>query len=314
MAKIKYYYNTETCSFEKAKPTWDSVIRTSLSYLLVAGFIASGVVAYMFYFHDDPATTLVQRENDDLQLQISKFDKVIAQLETDIEALHETDEDVYRSILKADPIKDQWQVGSGGAAVYKDLEPEALQSTKERLDRMESKVNVQKASYKALIAKFKTREEELKHMPSIRPIATDLISGFGYRMHPILKVKKLHTGLDFRAPMGTAIYASADGLVKYAGGGTNGYGVHIDLDHGFGYESKYAHLSKILVQEGQRVERGDLIGRSGNSGLSKGPHLHYEIKKDGVKIDPVDYFYSDLSPEQYVGFKKQAQQYNESMD
>lgn len=314
MAKIKYYYNTETCSFEKAKPSWDSVLRTSLSYLLVAGVIASSVVAYMYYLHDNPATLRLKAENSLLQEQIGKFDKVIAQLETDIETLHQTDEDVYRAILKADPIKDQWQVGTGGAAEYKDLEPEALQSTKERLDRMESKVNVQKASYKALIAKFKTREEELKHMPSIRPIATDLISGFGHRMHPILKVKKLHTGLDFRAPMGTPIYASADGVVKYAGGGSNGYGRHIDLDHGFGYESKYAHLSVLLVHQGQRVERGDLIGRSGNSGLSKGPHLHYEIKKDGVKIDPVDYFYSDLTPEQYVGFKKQAQQYNESMD
>lgn len=314
MAKIKYYYDTDSCSFEKAKFTWSSALRTVLSYTLVAAVIATGVVAYLLYLHDNPATLRLKAENDVLKEQIGKFDDVIAQLETDIEGLHEKDEEVYRAILKAEPLKEQWQVGTGGAADYKDLEPEALQATKERLNRMESKVNVQMASYKALLAKFKTREDELMHMPSIRPISTDLISGFGYRMHPILKVRKLHTGLDFRAPTGTHIYATADGVVKYAGGGTNGYGRHIDLDHGYGYESKYAHLSKVLVKQGQRVKRGDLIGLSGNSGLSKGPHLHYEVKKNGVKIDPVDYFYSDLTPEQYVGFKKQAQQYNESMD
>lgn len=314
MARIKYYYNTDTCSFEKAKLDGKALIRTSLSYLLVAGIVSLGVVAYLFYLHDNPATLRLKAENSILQEQIGKFDKVIAQLETDIESLHKQDENVYRAILKAEPLKDQWQVGTGGAAEYKDLEPEALQATRERLNRMESKVNVQMASYKSLLSKFKSREDELKHMPSMRPISTDLISGFGHRMHPILKVRKLHTGLDFRAPMGTPIYATADGVVKHSGGGSNGYGIHIDIDHGYGYETKYAHLSKSLVVEGQRVKRGDLIAHSGNSGLSKGPHLHYEIKKDGEKIDPVDYFYSDLTPEQYVGFKQQAQQYNESMD
>ncbi|HHG84905.1 MAG TPA: M23 family peptidase [Bacteroidetes bacterium] len=312
MARIKYYYNTETCSFEKAKINGATLVRTSLSYLLVAGIICSSVAAYMFYFYGNPIRLMAK--NQTLQEHLVNFDETIAKLETDIESLHQQDEDVYRAILKADPIKDEWQVGTGGAAEYKPLETKALQDTKERLERMESKVNVQMASYEDLLVKFKSREEELKHMPSMRPISTDLISGFGYRMHPILKVRKLHTGLDFRAPMGTLVYATADGLVTHAGGGANGYGNHINIDHGYGYETKYGHLSKSLVQEGQRVKRGDIIGHSGNSGLSKGPHLHYEIKKDGTKIDPVDYFYSDLTPEQYIGFKKQAQQYNESMD
>lgn len=314
MARIKYYYDTETCSFEKA--TWDgkTIFRTTLSYLLVSGFIAGLVVFYLFYLHDNPVTSRLRARNAELETNIKKFDTIIAQLEQDLEGLHEQDEKVYRAILKADPLNDEWAGGTGGKVAYKDLEPEALQETNDRLERILGKVNLQMSSYRALVNKAKENEDELQHMPSIRPIATDLISGFGYRHHPILKVRKFHTGLDFRAPVGTPIYATADGTVKHAGRGGNGYGIYLDIDHGFGYESKYAHLSKIAVDVGTRVKRGDIIAYSGNTGLSKGPHLHYEIKKDGEKIDPVDFFYSDLKPEQYVSFKKMARQYNESMD
>ena len=216
---------------------------------------------------------------------------------------------------KPDPLEDEWAEGGiGGSKEYKDLDNESLEETRKRLERIQTRVKIQQGSYKALVETMKGKEDELMHMPSIRPIATDLISGFGYRLHPILHVKKMHTGLDFRAPVGTPVYATADGTVEHSGRRGNGYGIHINIDHGYGYSSKYAHLSKTLVSEGQKVKRGDLIGHSGNTGLSKGPHLHYEIIKDGKKIDPVDFFYSDLAPEQFVEFKKQSQQFNESMD
>lgn len=314
MARIKYYYDTESCKFEKAKIDTSSVVRTVISYALVSGLIAGCVLVYMYYFSTNPVTEQLRADNRDLANQIEKFDDVIASLETDLEGLHKKDEDVYRSILKADPISDEWEAGSGGAADFKPFEKESLQKTDDRMAALNSKVRIQKESFRRLLGMYANKEEEMKHMPSIRPIGTDLISGFGYRMHPILKVKKLHTGLDFRAPEGTAVYSTADGVVTISGRGSNGYGIQIDVDHGFGYESKYAHLSKTVATVGQKVKRGTLLGYSGNTGLSKGPHLHYEIKKDGVKLDPVDYFYSDLTPEQYVSFKKQANQYNESMD
>jgi murein DD-endopeptidase MepM/ murein hydrolase activator NlpD len=314
MARIKYYYDTESCSFEKA--TWDTqtVIRTVLSYFLVSSIVGVFIVMYLFYFSSNPITEQLRQDNRDLAMQLEKFDEAIAGLEADLEGLHKKDEDVYRAILKADPIKDEWEAGSGGAAVFKPFEKESLQETDQRMEALNSKVKVQKESFRRLLAMYTTKEEEMKRMPSIRPIAKDCISGFGYRFHPILKVRKLHTGLDFGAPMGTPVYATADGVVVNANHGANGYGLAVDIEHGFGYETKYAHLSKINVHVGQKVSRGDLIAYSGNSGLSKGPHLHYEIKKDGAKIDPIDYFYSDLTPEQYVNFKRQANQINESMD
>ncbi len=314
MAKIKYYYDTESCSFEKANWDGPTILRTVLSYTLVSGLIAIAMVIYMFYFASNPITNQLRQDNRDLVLQLEKFDEAIAVLETDLENLHKKDEEVYRAILKADPLTNEWQAGSGGAAEFKPFEKESLQETDERMDALNGKVRVQKESFRRLLLMYAGKEEEMKHMPSMRPIANDLISGFGYRMHPILKVHKLHTGLDFGAPMGSAIYATADGVVTMAGNGSNGYGMQIDLVHGYGYETKYAHLSQVKVAVGAKVKRGDIIGLTGNSGLSKGPHLHYEIKKDGTKIDPIDYFYSDLSPEQYVGFKRQANQYNESMD
>ena len=314
MAKIKYYYDTESCSFEKANWDGPTILRTVLSYALVSGLIAVGMVVYMFYFASNPITNQLRQDNHDLVMQLEKFDEAIAVLETDLENLHKKDEEVYRAILKAEPLTNEWQAGSGGAADFKPFEKESLQETDERMDALNSKVRVQKESFRRLLLMYAGKEEEMKHMPSMRPIANDLISGFGYRMHPILKVRKLHTGLDFGAPMGSAVYATADGIVTMAGNGANGYGMQIDIAHGFGYETKYAHLSRVAVGVGNKVKRGDVIGLTGNSGLSKGPHLHYEIKKDGTKIDPIDYFYSDLSPEQYVSFKRQANQYNESMD
>lgn len=315
MARIKYYYDTESCSFEKARLDSKTVIRKGLSYLTFGGVIATLMFVYMYLYFDDEVTRDLRSKNELLAAQISEFDNEIQHLEGELQSLHQQDEEVYRTILKADPLDKQWTEGGiGGSVKHEDLGSEALDKTRERLERIQTRVKIQQASYQALLAKMKGKEDELMHMPSIRPINTDLISGFGYRFHPILHVNKLHTGLDFRAPSGTPVYATADGTVEHAGRRGNGYGIFIDLDHGYGYASKYAHLSKLLVKEGQKVRRGDVIGLSGNTGLSKGPHLHYEITKEGKKIDPVDFFYSDLAPEKFVEFKKQAQQYNESMD
>lgn len=316
MARIKYYYDTETCSFEKAKLDTRTLVRKGIAYVVFGSFVALMVFFYMDLYHDSFEAATLKEENATLASQISQFDQDIEHLEEDLLSLHEQDEKVYRSILKADPIDNEWKKGGIGGSAHQDhhMEEASFEETRQRLERIHTRIQIQQDSYKSLISMMKGKEEELQHMPSIRPINTDLISGFGYRHHPILHVRKLHTGLDFRAPVGTPIYATADGTVGHAGRKGNGYGIHIDLSHGYGYQTKYAHLSKVLVKEGQKVKRGDVIGLSGNTGLSKGPHLHYEVLKDGKKIDPVDFFYSDLAPEKFVEFKKKAQQFNESMD
>jgi murein DD-endopeptidase MepM/ murein hydrolase activator NlpD len=314
MARIKYYYNTETCEFERSTVTWKSVVRTAFTYLLSGSMVGSALLAGFFYLDVSPDERRLRGENRDLIEQVKGMGATLTQLETDIEQLHRMDADVYRTILNAEPISASvWEAGSGGT-VEEGGESDDIAEAKEKLKKMQSKVDVHRQSLNSVLNKYEEKKDEMRHIPSIRPVTGDLISGFGNRMHPILNVKRMHTGLDFQAPMGTPVYATADGVVAFCGVKQNGYGMHIDIDHSFGYETKYAHLSKISVKPGQKVKRGDLLGFSGNSGLSKGPHLHYEITKNREKINPIDYFYSDLDPETYLSFKKQAGQENESMD
>ena len=170
MAKIKYYYDTETCNFEKATLDKHTIVRSVLSYLLVSSLVAVVVVVYLFYFASNPLTEQLRQDNRDLAMQLEKFDESIKGLETDLESLHKKDEDVYRSILKADPIKDEWEAGSGGAAEFKPFEKKSLQETDERMESLNTKVKIQKESFRRLIAMYSNKEEEMKHMPSIRPI------------------------------------------------------------------------------------------------------------------------------------------------
>lgn len=315
MARIKYYYNTETCRYEKAAPTAKSVFQSVVTYLAVGTILAVAGNFLMTQFIGDPLVNRLEEKNRQLMSNLSSFTSSITKLEKEIEDLQEKDRDVYRSILKADPLSDEeWRAGTGGAAEYDELEPDDLQKMRERIERVEAKVGVQRSSYETILKKFSKNTEVLQHTPAIRPVAGEVISGFGKRLHPILKIRKMHTGLDFQAPMNTPVYATADAYVKFTGYSSGGYGNQIDLDHKFGYSTKYAHLSKIVVKKGQTIKRGDLIGYTGSTGLSKGPHLHYEILKDGEKIDPIDFFYGDLAPQEYLHFRKVAGQYNESMD
>jgi murein DD-endopeptidase MepM/ murein hydrolase activator NlpD len=314
MPKVKYYYDAETFKFEKVTLDKPTLLRSIITYLLVSSSVAVLVVLYLFYFASNPHTELMRQENADLAIELEKFEETLGGLEADLGSLHRKDEDAYRSILKAEPIQEEQEEGLGLSAGFKPFEKKSLLETDERVEALDAKVKAQRDAFKRLLAIYSTKEEEMQHVPSIRPIPTDCISGFGERFHPILKVRKSHPGIDFGAPKGSPVYATADGVVVSISDAAYGYGLAVDILHGSGYETKYAHLSQVKVQPGQKVKRGEWIALTGNSGLSKGPHLHYEIKINGEKVDPVDYFYSDLSPEQYVIFKRQANQVNESMD
>ncbi|GAB4411845.1 MAG: M23 family metallopeptidase [Bacteroidia bacterium] len=274
-------------------------------------------MAIFYFVYDNPKEKLLKRQNSDLVGQIQKLESQFAQIETQIDALHQQDNAFYRSLLNTEQIDSGiWNSGRGGA-VNPEVQdqPEVLRDAEKRLDRLHNKTAIQNKSYNFLFQQLSKKEEELRHIPAIKPVKGLVISGFGRRMHPIQGIWKMHTGLDFQANTGTPVYATADGMVKLAGRNRGGYGDQIEIEHGnYGYTTKYAHLSKILVKEGQKVTRGTLIAYSGNTGLSKGPHLHYEIIKNNQKIDPIDYFYGDLTPEEYVRLREEAQVENESMD
>lgn len=318
MAKrIRYYYDEETCTFEPERITIASMGRKTLSYISVSGLLAVMGLALYFFVLDDPKHAYLKSQNAMLQGRVTDLDGQLAALESQVDALHEQDNKFYRSLLNSDRIDDgYWNGGIGGAANFKKSEqPDALREAEKRLDLLNNKVKIQNKSYDVLFSLLAEKEDELRHTPAIKPVPGRIISGFGMRMHPIHGFRKMHTGLDMQANTGTAVHASADGIVKLSGTSRGGYGKQIEIDHGgYGYVTKYAHLSEIAVEQGAKVKRGDVIGYTGNTGLSKGPHLHYEIIKNGGKIDPIDYFYGDLTPEEYVALREQATLDTASMD
>lgn len=313
--KIRYIYDEETCSYRELRVSPASYIKTMLSYLSISGLIACVMVAIFLFSYGDPKYALLESQNEKLSNKVKEYEDGFTILESRIDSLQTRDSELYRSILNADPISQGvWEGGTGGAAIDQSSDPQILKEAERRLDKLKNKIRLQATSYSELINRVFNMKDELNHIPAIKPVPGKLISGFGHRMHPIHKVRRMHAGIDLQAKTGTPVYATGDGVVKWSGIKANGYGIHVDIDHGYGYETKYAHLDKLAVKKGQKVKRGDIIGYSGNTGLSKGPHLHYEIIKDGVKINPIDYFMADLNPEEYTQMKKEALVENESMD
>lgn len=312
MARIKYYYDTEKCEFQKASFTWGGFLRSFSTYFFVALLGAVGLFTWRLFFHDTYKESWLKQQIQDYEAGVQEFEGRMETLNANLAQLEQKDRTLYRLILDMEPA--QINGGTGGSQKVSSLQIESLKEADAKLDQIQTKLKLQESSYVSLFETLKTKEDELRHVPSILPVNGTFISGFGMREHPILGIRKLHTGLDFTCKIGTPIYATGDGVVAYCGRKSNGYGIHIDINHGYGYTTKYAHLNEIKVRRGQKVKRGDIIGYSGNTGLSKGPHLHYEIIRSGSKINPIDYFYADLRPHEYVKYKQRAAIENESMD
>ncbi len=323
MAKPKYKFNPESLSFDKIRLGAKSVLLKTLAYLIGSVIIA---VIYSFIiglFIDTPKEKALKREIAQMTLQYDMMHKEMGNLEKVIDHLQETDDNLYRTIFGAEPVSATLRKGgTGGINRYTELEgfdnSSLVIETAKRLERIRSRVYVQSKSFDALILMAKEKEDMLRSIPAIIPISTkDLIriaSGFGLRIHPVYKIIKFHEGMDFTAPMGTEIYASGDGKITSVLSNKRGMGNSIVIDHGFGYSSVYAHLEGFNVREGQKVHRGDVIGYVGNTGLSVAPHLHYEIKLNGVNVDPVNYFFNDLSASEYEKMIEVASKTGQSFD
>ena len=323
MPKSRYRFNPESLSYDKIKLGFRAVLLRTLAY-----FVGSLLVAFVYYlifaiFIDSPKEKALLREIDQLTLQYDLIQREMANIEKVINQLEETDDNLYRTIFEAEPIPSTLREGGvGGVNRFKELEgydnATIVIETAKRLDKIRKQVYVQSKSFEELIDLARRKEEMLSSMPAILPISnkdlTRTASGYGLRVHPYYKIVRFHAGMDFTAPMGTDIYATADGVIEAVNTSKRGYGNHIIINHGFGLKSLYAHLDNFNVRRGQKVKRGDVIGFVGNTGMSVAPHLHYEIKLNGVNVDPVNYYFNDLTPEEYEKMIEIASKTGQSFD
>lgn len=308
MPKSKYKFNHETLSFIKDRASFKQKLIKGLTYLMST--IVITIVYYSIYtaFFDTPKERGLKREREELLLQFELLNGKYSQVEAVLKDIQLRDENIYRTIFEAEPIPISIRsAGIGGAERYSELEglsnSEIVIGATKKLDKLAKEVYIQTKSFDEIVGLAKSKEEMTKSIPAIQPLSnkdlTRVASPFGVRIHPYYKVLKMHTGMDFTAPSGTEVYATGDGVIVDVDHSKRGYGNTIIIDHGFGYKTLYAHLSEILVSVGRKVKRGQVIGLVGNTGMSLAPHLHYEVRKQDEPINPVNFYFNDLTPEQY---------------
>lgn len=308
MSKVKYRFNTRTLSYERVEITTKVKILRVLSFLL-----ASTVFGILFFFLvnnyiDSPKEKMLKREKNQLLSQYELLNKRMDQVNEVLEDIQRRDDEIYRVIFEAEPIADNIRkAGFGGVNRYKQLEgfknSELIVESALKLDQISKQLYIQSKSYDEVYKMATSKEKMLASIPAIQPVANKdlkrMASGYGMRMHPIYKRRKMHTGMDFSAEQGTEIYATGDGVVAEVENSRRGYGNHVVLSHGYGYKTLYAHMTQYIVRRGEKVKRGQIIGYVGNTGTSVAPHLHYEVIKNGEKVNPVNFYFNDLTPEEY---------------
>jgi len=323
MAEQKYRFNPKTLNFERIRlSAWQKTKRTLLA--LSPGLVVGVLGIFLAYqFVDSPKEGSLRRENQQLLLQYEVLTKQLGEVEIVLQDVRRRDDNIYRVIFEADPLPPSIrQAGSGGVDRYRNMNgfasSDLVIDTKKRLDLLTRQLVVQSKSLDEVASLVLRKQEMLASIPAVQPIPnedlTQTAGGFGMRIHPIHKIPKFHAGMDFTAKQGTPIYATGDGRVVFADYATNGYGMHVIVDHGFDYETLYGHLSELKVRDGQRVKRGDVIGLVGNTGLSAGPHLHYEVHKGGEPVDPANYYFNDLTPEEYARMLELSRNAGQSLD
>jgi murein DD-endopeptidase MepM/ murein hydrolase activator NlpD len=323
MKKIKYYYNTNTLRYEKL----ETPLRVRLLRIfgfMAAALVTAALISYVaFQFIGSPKEKLLERQNKALRDNYKVLENNVGSVQNQMKELENRDNNVYRTIFEATPIPDsarakELEAKQEIAKVENIKDYQLVSEIKKTLDNLNNRIAAQKKSYDEVEELVKNKEALLSHTPAIQPVSNKdlsrIASGFGSRIDPVYKTVKFHYGLDFAAPQGTPIYATADGKATTAGNTGNGYGNHVILDHGYGYETLYGHMVRVKVNNGQAVKRGEVIGWVGSTGKSTGPHCHYEVHKNAEKIDPIYFFYNDLTPEQFDMLLKKAAVSNQSFD
>ena len=325
MAKVKYYYDPESLAYRIITP----LKRRSFAYIMLFlfssalfGFWAFVVLLNTPYF-ETPKDKLQAREIDNLKIQYAILNRKIDQVDEVLNALEDRDNNLYRAYFNSSPISEEDRKAVFGIENrYKDLagynNSDLIINTTKRVDVLTKQLVVQSKSLDEILKLAKSKEKLLAAIPAIQPIRNEnlkrMASGFGYRSDPFTKARKFHEGMDFTAKIGTPVFASGDGIVSRADNTASGFGNHIVIRHGFGYETLYAHLSRYKARVGQYVKRGDIIGYVGSTGRSEAPHLHYEVHKNGDVVNPLNFYYGNISAAEYVAISKIANQENQSLD
>ena len=325
MKKVKYYFDTESLAYRKIKTKKATKFGYAALFLASSalfGFLSFVVLLNTPYF-ETPKDRLQAREIENLKLSYALLNKKMDQIDEVLAGVAERDNNLYRTYFNTAPIPDeQRKAGFGGVNRYNELEgynnSELVINTSRRVDIISKELAIQSQSLDEILKLAKEKSKLLAAIPAIQPVKNEnlkaMASGFGYRSDPFTKARKFHEGMDFTAKSGTPIYATGDGTVEKADNSASGYGNHIVIRHGYGYETLYGHLSKYKVRSGQRVKRGDVIGFVGSTGRSEAPHLHYEVHKNGEPVNPLNFYYGNISAAEYVIIAKLANQENESLD
>lgn len=308
MPKVKYHFNTHTLKYERVIVSWKKRLLRLAGWLATAVVFGAVIMVLAYNFLDSPKEKRLRRQLEESVYQVELLKQRTDKMSAVLKDIQERDNTIYRVIFEAEPIPATIrEAGFGGVDRYKGLRDyynaEMIVDVTKRIDRLSKQMYVQSKSFDEVWSLVKNKENMLASIPAIQPVAnrdlTRVASGYGWRIHPIYKTEKLHTGMDFTSPIGTEVYATGNGTINKVEMNGRGYGNNIMINHGYGYETLYAHLSKIKVRPGQKVSRGDLIGYVGNTGTSSGPHLHYEVRKNNNPVNPVNFYFNDLSPEEY---------------
>ena len=325
MAKVKYYYDSENLAYRKIK----TKKRTKFAYVALF-LVASGLFGFLCFvvllntpFFETPKDRLLTREIENFKLQYKILNRKMDQIDEVLENIEDRDNNIYRTYFNTSGIPDeQRKAGFGGVNRYATLEgynnSDLVINTSKRVDVISKQLAIQSKSLDEILKLAKEKNKLLSAIPAIQPVRNEnlkqVASGFGYRSDPFTKVRKFHQGMDFSARTGTPIFATGDGVIARADNTASGYGNHIVIRHGFGYETLYGHLSKYKCRAGQSVKRGDIIGYVGSTGRSEAPHLHYEVRKGGEVVNPINFYYGNISAAEYAVMTKLANQENQSLD
>ena len=325
MSKVKYYYDSENLAYRRINNLKRRKFGMIALFLLSAALfgLLSFILLLNTSFLETPKDKFLTRELDVLKIQYSILNKKMDQVDDVIGSIEDRDNNLYRVYFNTSPIpEEQRKAGFGGVNRYKELagfdNSELVLNTTKRVDVLSKRLVIQSKSLDEILKLAKEKSKLLAAIPAIQPVRNEnlrrVASGFGYRSDPFTKIRKFHEGMDFSAKKGTPIFATGDGVVARADNSASGFGNHIVIRHGFGYETLYGHLSKYKSRVGQRVNRGDIIGYVGSTGRSQAPHLHYEVHKNGEVVNPLNFYYGNISAAEYVAISKIANQENQSLD
>jgi len=325
MSKVKYHYDSETLSYRKIESNKGR--KWSIALFSILGVFGAAFILLVTYYSipgiETPKEKTYRRELQNMQQEYKRLNNKMDRQERVLNEIAERDNTIYRLYFEAEPIsEEQRKAGFGGVNRYNKFDgfenSELIKQTHSRVDQIAKQITIQSASLDEIASLAKEKEKLLVSIPAIQPVRNEdlkrMASGYGMRTDPFTKARKMHKGMDFSAPRGTPVFATGDGKVVRADSRSSGYGKHIRIEHGFGYTTLFGHLHKYNVKRGQKVKRGDIIGFVGSTGRSQGPHLHYEVIKDGRRINPINFYYGNLSAEEFATLLEKSKEANQSLD